>query len=278
MEIYRFAFIILLSSLLVSCGEKKQETGNADKAAEKKTPAFTLPEVPVMLQSVEDRLHFVVNHYWDKFDFKDTAYIHAPDITEQAMANYIDLLTRVPQVMADSCVTRTLEKVSLEPKMLNYFVETLRKYLFDPNSPMRNEEIFEPVCRFVASYASADEAAQSRARYDLKLIDMNRVAQTLGIVVDSALIIPKILSGNPPNLIGIDNKRITFDTKGTIFFCPFKIIEAQLRNSSIKIRLGHIRLYLYYLIEILHRQNIVLKIKCITSDIHHSIGINLRHR
>lgn len=67
MEIYRFAFIILLSSLLVSCGEKKQETGNADKAAEKKTPAFTLPEVPVMLQSVEDRLHFVVNHYWDKF-------------------------------------------------------------------------------------------------------------------------------------------------------------------------------------------------------------------
>ena len=175
MEIYRFAFIILLLSLLVSCGEKKQETGNADKAAEKKTPAFTLPEVPVMLQSVEDRLHFVVNHYWDKFDFKDTAYIHAPDITEQAMANYIDLLTRVPQVMADSCVTRTLENVSLEPKMLNYFVETLRKYLFDPNSPMRNEEIFEPVCRFVASYASADEAAQSRARYDLKLIDMNRV-------------------------------------------------------------------------------------------------------
>lgn len=175
MEIYRFAFIILLLSLLVSCGEKKQETGNADKAAEKKTPAFTLPEVPVMLQSVEDRLHFVVNHYWDKFDFKDTAYIHAPDITEQAMANYIDLLTRVPQVMADSCVTRTLENVSLEPKMLNYFVETLRKYLFDPNSPMRNEEIFEPVYRFVASYASADEAAQSRARYDLKLIDMNRV-------------------------------------------------------------------------------------------------------
>lgn len=113
MEIYRFAFIILLLSLLVSCGEKKQETGNADKAAEKKTPAFTLPEVPVMLQSVEDRLHFVVNHYWDKFDFKDTAYIHAPDITEQAMANYIDLLTRVPQVMADSCVTRTLENVSL---------------------------------------------------------------------------------------------------------------------------------------------------------------------
>ena len=54
-----------------------------------------------MLQSAEDRLHFVVNHYWDKFEFKDTAYIHVPDVTEQAMANYIDLLTRVPQAMAD---------------------------------------------------------------------------------------------------------------------------------------------------------------------------------
>ena len=54
------------------------------------------------------------------------------------MANYIDLLTRVPQAMADSCVTRTLQSASAEPKMLDYFVETLRKYLFDPNSPMRN--------------------------------------------------------------------------------------------------------------------------------------------
>lgn len=44
MEIYRFAFIILLLSLLVSCGEKKQETGNADKAAEKKTPALHYPK------------------------------------------------------------------------------------------------------------------------------------------------------------------------------------------------------------------------------------------
>ena len=181
MKMHRFTFIALLLVLLASCGGKKQENGNADKAGEKKTLAFTLPEVPVMLQSAEDRLHFVVNHYWDKFEFKDTAYIHVPDVTEQAMANYIDLLTRVPQAMADSCVTRTLQSASAEPKMLDYFVETLRKYLFDPNSPMRNEELFEPVCRFVTAYASADEAAQSRARYDLKLINMNRVG---GVAAD----------------------------------------------------------------------------------------------
>ena len=181
MKMHRFTFIALLLVLLASCGGKKQENGNADKAGEKKTLAFTLPEVPVMLQSAEDRLHFVVNHYWDKFEFKDTAYIQVPDITEQAMANYIDLLTRVPQAMADSCVTRTLQSASAEPKMLDYFVETLRKYLFDPNSPMRNEELFEPVCRFVTAYASADEAAHRRARYDLKLINMNRVG---GVAAD----------------------------------------------------------------------------------------------
>ena len=50
MEIYRFAFIILLLSLLVSCGEKKQETGNADKAAEKKTPAFTASREGVLVK------------------------------------------------------------------------------------------------------------------------------------------------------------------------------------------------------------------------------------
>lgn len=171
----RFTFMALLLACLASCGGKKQEGGNTEQAEEKKTLAFTLPEVPVMLQSVKDRLLFVANHYWDKFDFKDTAYIHAPDITEQAVANYVDLLSRVPAETADSCVTHALQKASQEPKMLHYFVETLRKYLFDPNSPMRNEEMFEPVCRFVASSALADEAERSRALYDLKLIGMNRV-------------------------------------------------------------------------------------------------------
>ena len=168
--------IIGLCCFLIACGGKKQEPVLG--ADETKALAFTLPEVPVMLQSVEDRLNFVVQHYWDNFDFKDTAYIHAPDITEQAMVNYLDLLGRVPAAVSDTCLTQTMQHASQEKKMLDYFVDTFRRYLFDPNSPLRNEELYEPVGRFLATSSLTDGAGRSRARHDLKLIGMNRVGST----------------------------------------------------------------------------------------------------
>jgi hypothetical protein len=170
---HRFTILAALLLLLSACGGKKQDT--AATADEKKTPTFTLPEVPVMLQSPEDRMNFVVQHYWDNFDFKDTAYIHLPDVTEQAIVDYLDLLVRVPITLSDTCLVQTMQTASQEEKMFSYFVETLRRYLFDPNSPIRNELLYEPIGRFLATSSLADEAARSRAQHDLKLISMNRV-------------------------------------------------------------------------------------------------------
>ena len=169
----RFLFLAALLALLAACKGTKQNTASAND--DKKPLSFSLPEVPVMLQSPEDRLDFVVLHYWDNFDFQDTAYIHAPDVTEQALVNYLDLLARVPAALSDSCLTATMEAASQEEKMLKYFSGTFRRYLFDPNSPLRNEELYEPVGRFLAVSALTDEAGRSRAQHDLKLIGMNRV-------------------------------------------------------------------------------------------------------
>ena len=164
---------ILCCLLLIACNGKRQEAVTAKD--DKKPLSFTLPEVPVMLQSVEDRLNFVVQHYWDNFDFKDTAYIHVPDVTEQALVNYLDLLSRVPVAVADSSLTRTLHDAEKEEKMMEYFAGTLRRYLFDPNSPLRNEELYEPVSCFLTTSSLIDEATRSRAQHDLKLIKMNKV-------------------------------------------------------------------------------------------------------
>ena len=72
---------VLCCFLLIACDGKKQKSLSVND--DNKSLTFTLPEVPIMLQSPEDRLNFMVQHYWDHFNFKDTAYIHVPDITEQ---------------------------------------------------------------------------------------------------------------------------------------------------------------------------------------------------
>ena len=47
---------------------------------QQKKRGFQLPEVPVMLDTPEARATFVCEHFWDHFDFADTAYMHLPDI------------------------------------------------------------------------------------------------------------------------------------------------------------------------------------------------------
>lgn len=97
---------VLCCFLLIACDGKKQKSLSVND--DNKSLTFTLPEVPIMLQSPEDRLNFMVQHYWDHFNFKDTAYIHVPDITEQALVDYMDLLNRVPSSLSDSCLIRIM--------------------------------------------------------------------------------------------------------------------------------------------------------------------------
>jgi thiol-disulfide isomerase/thioredoxin len=140
-------------------------------------PTFELPEVPAMLTTPEERLDYVVMHYWDRFDFRDTALIHLPDVTEQALVNYLDLLTRANEAQADSSFARMFRSAQTETVTYHYFAETVRHYLYDPNSPMRNEDLYASAARFLSAHPESDLAAQSRATHDLKLIGMNRAGQ-----------------------------------------------------------------------------------------------------
>jgi hypothetical protein len=86
------ALCIALCALCTSsCGARPASGDTSDVDTLGVHQSFELPEVPAMLTSPEDRLHFVVMHYWDRFDFRDTALIHLPDLTEQALVNYLDL-------------------------------------------------------------------------------------------------------------------------------------------------------------------------------------------
>lgn len=168
-------YIVLLIAMTLFCtsctGQQKTETKVNPEQQEKKR-VFQLPEVPVMLQQAEERLNYVVQHYWENFDFKDTAYIHVPEVTEQAVVNYLDLLMRVPMEMADTCLAETVRQSGQEKKMEEYLTGVFRRYLMDPNSPLRYEELYEPVARVLSGHS--DLVVSTKAKRDLKLINLNR--------------------------------------------------------------------------------------------------------
>lgn len=166
----------------VSCAPKAEENSKdpIDSIAVPATPkptAFELPTIPAALTIPKDRADFLVRHYWDHFDFLDTAYMHAPDITEQAMANYVDLFPHTEKKAVDSSIERTLDMALREPKMYRYFANLFKKYLYDPHSPLRNEEYYLPVLTHVLKSEAMDAAERIRMQFTFEMLQKNRVGE-----------------------------------------------------------------------------------------------------
>lgn len=162
---------------MVACGNpagQQQEKGGPEVKQEQQKRGFQLPEVPVILTTQEQRMAYVVEHYWDHFDFRDTAYIHLPDITEQAAVDFMDLLQRVPQDEALSALATLAGKAAVEPRMMSHIWEILYRYWHDPNSPMKNEDMFILLCRGVEQTPEVAGYLRDRAAYLRNLAEKNR--------------------------------------------------------------------------------------------------------
>lgn len=137
---------VLLLLGLTACREtsRKAETV-ARPGSEPKM--FRTVDVPMLLDTPEQRAEYVAKNYWNHFDFSDTSYVDLPEVTEQAFADYVNLLGQMHGELASQSVRITLSKAEADSAMYGYFVGLFEKYLYDPNSPMRNEELYIPRAR-----------------------------------------------------------------------------------------------------------------------------------
>ncbi len=167
---------LLCFLLLCACkngnasGTEKREVLPADTIT-----TFTLPRIPVILNETEQRADFLVRHYWDHFNFADTNYIHHPQITEQAWVDYCDVLNHVSLSTAQEAMRKTISQAQASKKMMDYITDLADKYLYDPNSPMRNEEFYIPVLEAMIASPLLDKAEKIRPQARLELAQKNRI-------------------------------------------------------------------------------------------------------
>ena len=166
--------------VIVACGNVTNQQECCEEQVvkqEQKKRAFRLPQVPAMLQTPELRAKYVAEHYWDHFDFRDTAYIHLPDITEQAAVNYMDLLRLVSPEVAKNSLKGVIEKALAEPLMMDYMWKTFFRYWHEPNSPLKNEDMFILFCQGVEQTPAVKLAMREKASYLRTMAEKNRVGQ-----------------------------------------------------------------------------------------------------
>lgn len=178
--------IIFPAVFVLTCGfsclsSKKAQTETVE---EKQIPVqtvvpdtFVLPHIPEVINEAEERAKYLAMHYWDRFDFGNRDLIGRPEITEQAFVDYINILGYVPKEEADASLLYTLRKAETDTIMYTHFLELFEKYLYDPNSPFRNEEYYLSVLRGVEKSQLLSEESRSRYLFQQEMAMKNRVGE-----------------------------------------------------------------------------------------------------
>lgn len=138
--------------------------------ATKAQTTFPYPDIPTTLTTPNERGAYLLEHYWDNYDFADTTLIDRQEISEQGFANFIDLLPRFDSIAAAKGIAIFGEKAfgdGAQRKVADGFETMVEHYLADPNSPMRNEELY--ISFLEAQVAAMDKNGSNATRPKARL-------------------------------------------------------------------------------------------------------------
>lgn len=141
--------------------------GNAEKNQVK--------EGRVAKETEDKGLEERVLSFWDDFDFMDTLAVKTPEIGEQRLVDFISLLPAISPEIRATAIKHMLSKAKAHPVSFQYFKEQYERYLYNPNSPQRNDSSYESVLEFLMDSIQLNTAERFRYGKLLKLVRNNQV-------------------------------------------------------------------------------------------------------
>lgn len=174
-----FSLIVLL--LFAACRQNRTGTSSgeiAPVATETMHVAhYIRPEIPQMMTDARQRAAYYVCHYWDGYSLADTAFIRGDD-TEQLFSDFISALQYVEPEKSSAALKRMMSRMEEDSTAYSRFCSLSEKYLYDPNSPMRNEDYFIPVLEQMIDSERLTEYEKIRPIDQLEQAHKNRPGMT----------------------------------------------------------------------------------------------------
>lgn len=167
------------ASLLVSC------KGNGGSGAQAVSAEFPRVEIPGIYTTREDVTKFYLSHFWDAFFKLPQSGVQGSirgvetEEVEQAVCDYVTVAASVPYAQGRKSMEQFFAKLenafSNDPSGFSALCEILRTYLYDPNSPYRDEDLYLPVASGLSVSPLTDESMRASYAYEARVCAMNKV-------------------------------------------------------------------------------------------------------
>lgn len=174
--------IIIAASIICACGQNKKN--------EKFVPVpFPAATIPGMITDQNEAVEYLSLHYWDGITETERTYpsdslivsgVRLSDV-EQKFADWTSVLSMATPQVVEKSVARlydralACERKNPSSNVFETFCDLTYKYLYDPNSPMRNEDIYYHFVKRLASYEGISQDMRDKYAYDAKMCSLNKV-------------------------------------------------------------------------------------------------------
>ena len=187
MKTYIKTAALIMLAVLSSCGQRTSQ-GSVDK---QQTREFPMVTPPAMMQDTGEIIEYMATHYWDAFlsgpQKSDKIFLcdslHVSGVLkgdlEQGFANYIYILENMPIKKAQKAVRQFAgrieehETADTSSNVFESFVDIAEKYMFDPNSPLRNEDLYSPFAEVLSQSNHMDTATKDRYAHVASMCRLN---------------------------------------------------------------------------------------------------------
>ncbi|MBO7115055.1 MAG: DUF5106 domain-containing protein [Bacteroidaceae bacterium] len=165
----KVGYILILMLAVAGCRRAKAPAVTA-------VEYYKVPNAPTMLQDAADINRFYAQNWWRDFDFADSLQAALTD-----SVYFMTLFTEWTRVLESAhdlgpeCVERVMSRASASKKCYDMFVKAAREVLADPNSALRDDELYMPVLRARIASPFTDEVTRERCRYRLDILSQNRI-------------------------------------------------------------------------------------------------------
>lgn len=146
---------------------------------------FPVIQMPSMIEQ-DQKAEYLAEHFWDEFldtsklEFCDSLHLSAvplPEV-EQAMANYQMLLGQFPLSVAEKLMGGFTAGIigcrDASEDMFKGLCRIVEKYYYDPNSPLRDEDIYGVYASMMAKCPGLEESQRVLYSYQAKACSCNR--------------------------------------------------------------------------------------------------------
>ncbi len=177
----------LVCLVLAACGSPSHDTAStaseapgvtADSVARSGSLLLGMPAFPDSVNTPAGRAAFVALHFWDAMDFTDHQRSLDPDFIEHNFSSFVSTLSlSADTAVADSAIGVLMKRASASPESFRFMSDVAASYLYDPNSPLRDEELYIMFLRRIVASPAIEPALRQRFEAHRTEVMKNRVGQ-----------------------------------------------------------------------------------------------------